>query len=308
MKRRLAALFFFVILFSGPARAGQEVVAVQSIRVKPYENAIKGFKSVCESGITRLVLSEREGIDVEKYVSGIRPDLVLAIGKEALSRARGISDTPVVYLMVPNPGSVLSGEKNITGVSMNIPEEKQIMALMDSLPNTRRIGLIYDPDRTGPVVERAKDFAGRIGVQIIAREIHNAKDAPTLIMRMKGKIDVFWMLPDLTVVTPETVEFLLLFSFENQVPIFSFSEKYVELGAFMSMDIDAFDLGVQAGELANRILDGNDIQRIQQTYARKAIVSTNLMVAGKLGIHLNVARNLKAPVNERIKRNPWILD
>jgi len=126
-------------------------------------------------------------------------------------------------------------------------------------------------------------------------------------MEMKDTIDVFWMLPDLTVITPETVEFLLLFSFENKIPLFTFSEKYVEMGAFLSMDIDAFDMGRQAGEMASEILAGEDVKKIEQTYARKAIVSTNLLIARKLGIRTMLAVNLEERENEKILRTSRLI-
>jgi len=122
-------------------------------------------------------------------------------------------------------------------------------------------------------------------------------------MDMKKKIDVFWMVPDVTVITSDTVEFLILFSMENNIPLLTFSEKYLELGAFMSTTIDPFDMGVQAGEMANKILRGKNGENIQQVRARTMIVSTNLMVAGKLGIHSNLASTLRLSPGEKIIRN-----
>ena len=72
---------------------------------------------------------------------------------------------------------------------------------------------------------------------------------------MKGKIDIFWMLPDAEVITPETVDSILLFSFQNNVPVFSFSSKYVKMGALASLSVDPFALGAQTGELVAKKLD-----------------------------------------------------
>jgi putative ABC transport system substrate-binding protein len=95
------------------------------------------------------------------------------------------------------------------------------------------------------------------------------------------------MIPDLTVITPETVEFLLLFSLENQIPLLAFSDKYVELGALLSIGIDPFDIGRQAGEMAKKILSGGDVRNVQQVDARKAIISVNLKIARKLGMNID---------------------
>lgn len=288
-KNLLKILLFitFIIFCHRLAKAGQEIVAIQSIRVAPYEEAIKGFKTVCNSKIKRLVVSELEGADVAKKVNEIRPDMVLAIGMDALSRVKRIKNIPVVYLMVLNPQSMFSGENNITGVSMNIPPEKQLITLSKVLPDIEKIGLLYDPDRTGYFVKRARDAAGKFGIKLIAQKIHSSRDVPSLMKDMKGKADVFWMLPDITVITPETVEFLLLFSLENKMPVLTFSEKYVELGALMSIGIDAFDIGRQVGEMANEILSGKDVKDVQRVDARKAVVSINPKVARKLGINID---------------------
>ena len=282
LSRTLSLLILFVLCHSF-SEARQEIVAVQSVRVAPYDEAIKGFKNVCDVKIKKLILSELEGTDVSEKINEIRPDMVLAIGMDALSRVKMIEHIPVVYLMLLNPQSVVSGEKNITGVSMNIAQERQLRAFLEALPDLKSIGLLYDPDRTGYLAENAREAAGEIGINLIAKEVHRSSDVPLLIKDMKGKIDAFWMLPDLTVITPETVEYLLLFSLESTVPILTFAEKYVELGALMSVGIDAFDIGTQAGEMAEKILSGRDVETIQRVDARKALISINLKVAGKLG-------------------------
>lgn len=308
MVKKIFTILFFLILFPGVSEAGPEIVAIQSIRVEPYEEAIKGFQSVCNARINRIVVSELGETDVVRKINEIRPDMVLAIGRDALSMVKRIEGIPIVYLMVLNPQSTLSGEKNITGVSMNIPPEKQLMVLLGALPYTKNIGLLYDPNRTGYLVRKAKDAARKIGIKLIAREIHSSRDAPSLIMDMKEKIDVFWMLPDITVITPETVKFLLLFSLENNIPLLAFSEKYVEVGAFMSTDIDAFDMGSQAGEMANKILSGRGVKNVRQVHARKLVVSTNLMIARKLGINLNIAMNLGTDNSEKIIREAQMVN
>ena len=132
--------------------------------MKPYEEALKGFKSVFHSRIQRIVTSELEGADVVKKINEIRPAMVLAIGADALSNVKKIENIPIVYLMVLNSQFVLSGEKNITGVSMNIPQEKQLMVLLDAIPQTKNIGLLYDPDRSGYLVKEARDPARKVGV------------------------------------------------------------------------------------------------------------------------------------------------
>ena len=43
MMKRLLIISLLFVFYHGSAQAFQEIVAVQSIRVKPYEEAIEGF-------------------------------------------------------------------------------------------------------------------------------------------------------------------------------------------------------------------------------------------------------------------------
>lgn len=303
MIRNILSIIILLLLFQGAAGAEQEIVVLQSISVAPYEQALEGFKSVCGAGVKKLVISELKGADVAAKIYGIKPDMVLAIGMDALSKVKVIKDIPIVYLMVLNPRSVLSGQKNITGVSMNIPPDKQLHILREALPGVKRIGLLYDPKQTGSFVRAVRSAAGRIDIEVVAMEVNGSKEVPSSMFAMRGTIDMFWMLPDLTVITSETVEHFLVFSLENRIPILTFSEKYVELGALLSIGIDAFDIGRQAGEIANAILSGRHVGGIKPVDAKKAVISVNLKVARKLGIRIDekIVENARVVNREETK-------
>lgn len=170
---------------------------------------------------------------------------------------------------------------------MNIPPEKQLVLLQEALHDVNRVGLLYDPAKTGYLVEKARYYSRKLGIKLIVKEVHSSKEVPSIINKMKYGIDVFWMLPDTTVITPETAEFLFLFSIENKIPVLTFSDKYLELGAVMSVSLDAFDIGRQAGEMAKEILSGTNIKNLPRFDARKAVLTINLKTAKKLGVTIN---------------------
>jgi putative ABC transport system substrate-binding protein len=232
------------------------------------------------------MVADAEGTDFVKLAQKERPELILAIGSESLNKVKRIKDIPVIYLMVLHPDKITGGGKNFVGVNMNIPPEKYL-ALMEKLNLHRfKIGIFYDPAKSGNFVRNIRQTAGSRGMEITAREVRHPNEVKELLSKMKGSFDLFWMLPDTTVVTPETVESLFLFSQQNSIPIISFAGKYVETGALASLDIDGFDLGIQAGEMANRILGGTAVSDIANTDARKAIMRVNRKIAVKMGINL----------------------
>lgn len=300
MGKKAIFIIIFLILPCGFAKAGQEIVVVQSLSIKPYAEAFNGIKEACPARVHHLHAPERNPDKLIEQIKKIKPAVILTIGPMALKTIMAIKDTPVVYLMVLNPDAIVGSEVNISGVSMNVPADRHLNALMDTLPATQKVGVVYGPDISGDSVALARRHAENLGIELITSKVYASKDVPSALMSMKGKIDVFWMLPDITVVTSETVEFMLLFSFENSLPILTFSEKYVEMGAFMSMNIEADDMGRQAGEMANRILSGEKIDAIGKAYARKAMVSTNMLTARKFGIQPLMAQQNESIRNKKI--------
>lgn len=284
MAKGIFSLLLLLNLFLTPAAASQKVLVLQSIAVAPYEQAVRGFEQASDAQVSRITISDQDTKDVLKAVRKARPDLVLAVGRDALLIARRIKTIPVVYCMVLNPLSLLAAETNVSGVSMNLAPEKQLRELLKTLPGPHDIALLYDPKETGTFVQELREAAAKTGVRLTARAVHQSREVPRLLDNMKNKADLFWMLPDITVITPETVEAILLFSLENNIPILTFSEKYLERGAMLSIGIDPFDIGRQAGEMAQIIFSGS--KQVQHIEARKALVTVNEKIAGKLGVRI----------------------
>jgi putative ABC transport system substrate-binding protein len=280
---------FFLIFVScyGSAEAGQRILVIQSLRVAPYEEALAGFKSACDAEIMQVVLSNQDKINPFQIIQADKPELILAIGMDALTKIKEIEDIPIVYMMVLNPQAITFGEKNISGISMTLSPEKQITTLLEVLPAAKRVGTLYNPDRTGNFIKGAVTAANNMGISLLTEKVQNTKELPSALKNIQKKIDAFWMIPDITVYSPETIEFLLLFFLENQKPIIAFSEKYVELGAVMSISVDPLDIGKQAGEMAKAILSNGGKRDIQRIDARKEVIAINRKIAKKLGITID---------------------
>jgi putative ABC transport system substrate-binding protein len=220
-------------------------------------------------------------------VKRIKPKLILAIGMDALAKVKGTSNVPIVYLMVLNPHALVTEDSNITGVSLSISPERQLSQLRQILPQARKIGIVYDPLNSGVFVAKAHNSAIQMGIELVTEEVHSSRAAIEAVNMMKGKVNLLWMLPDISVVNPATIDLLLLSTIENRIPVLSFSDKYVEKGALMSLEVDPVEAGRQAGEIAARILAGVDVHDIKEQDAHGSILTVNLIVAKKLGITIN---------------------
>jgi putative ABC transport system substrate-binding protein len=269
------------------SQASQKILVLQSLRIQPYEDAYRGLRSVVTGSVKRLVVSELEGIDLAKMVRDERPEVIVAIGTEAAAKIRKIKDVPIVYLMVLDSATIFSDEGNITGVNLQLPPERQLASLQSVIPKAKRVGLLFNSDRSATFVSRARAAARSMGMELVTRDVHSPREVPLALEGLRSDIDAFWMIPDTGVVSSETVEYLLLFSLRNKIPIMTFSDKYVEMGALLALEIDPADLGRQAGEMTKKIMGGARVASLPRSDPRSSVLTINTKIARKLGISLS---------------------
>ena len=298
-------LLIVLVLLLGsvrPASASYRITAVLSSGLQPYIESMQGFqdtidaavpvhgpKSITYADIKEYILDEIPlRADQRQAILADRPDLLVAIGTNALNFVKTKSaDIPVVYLMVPYPAGIINGRTNITGVNMQISPARQLDALLAAVPRLKRFGLIYDPILLGSLLKEIKEAAREKEITLIAKPTRISRAVQGLLEGMAGRIDCFWMLPDLTVVTPENVELILLFSLENRVPVFSFSAKYLTRGAAFAVTFDNYDMGRSAAEMAMKILAGQGAGTLPPIEPQTIKLEINHSVVSKLGIPIS---------------------
>ena len=277
----LLALAALTTVFPVPfVNAGsQKIIVVKSADLKPYQDVLRGLQDDCNCDVQEVKLREEED---REHILNAHPDAVVAIGTAAFKKIRTITDLPVIYAMViPSEVAPPLGP-NISGVSMDISPETYLSTMTALFPRAKRIGLIYNPRNTAAFVEDAVRAARSLQVELVTKQLRDPSQILGALSEMQSKIDVLWMVPDPTVVAAEIVEYMLRFSFQNNVPIFTFSKKYVEMGAVASLDIDPYDMGVQAASIVNRISAGRTTG--PSVYARKSHLTVNKKMAAKLGL------------------------
>lgn len=255
-----------------------DVVVVQSGTTPVHQKIISGLSSVIDQ---KIVIAS---VDDVRANSRSKPRLFVAIGADALIAVKD-KGVPVIFSMVMNPRAMGLEGKQATGVEVFVSVESQMEQLRAVLPKAVRIGVVYSPHSTGHIVETAKEAAKRKGVTIVARAVNSADEAIVAMNGLKD-VDVFWMMPDTTVITQETVKHLLLLSFERKVPVYALSEKYVKNGALLALGINPTLLGRQVGELANRVLDGQSVSTIPFEPIRGGDLYINVSVANRLKVEI----------------------
>jgi putative ABC transport system substrate-binding protein len=279
-----------LILCSTLVRA-QGITVIKSHDIEPFNQALAGFVSACNNRITEYDLrgSDKRKDRIMRQIAEAKPRLVLAIGSLAAQVAKeAVRDIPVVFFMVPNPHRYGLGGGNVVGISLDIPIERQFTMYTSLVPTLRTFGVIYDPEKTGTMVREAQAVAEKLGLRLLDAPATSPKVVPAALRSLLGKIDALWMVPDDTVVTPESFKFLLLEAFENNLPFLTVSDIFVEVGALASLFPDYADVGRQACQLARDIESGRlSPQKVDVVPPEKVNLAINLKTASKIGLMLS---------------------
>ena len=247
--------FFFLItallLLAGPA-LGYDVLLVQSSSNAAYNDIVRGFRSVCTEDSRLVVLSDFGSVDVVRIVREDRPRVIVAVGDEALASVKNVRNTPVVAVMTLGLQNS-AARPNVTGIDVFV-EPGTFVDVLQAF-KASRVGIIYNPGRSGAYVDRAAAAARRAGIDVVLREVRRPEDTVFALKKMDN-VEALWMVPDPVAVVKETLTGYFEFSLQRRVPVISFTAAHLRLGAAAAVEIDRRGLGRQAGEMAMKILNG----------------------------------------------------
>jgi len=262
-----------------PAQAA-EVLILLSHRAPAYSEALRGFHTVYRDAEQTVVLSDYAEVNAERLVREERPRVVVAMGDRALSAVKRIRDVPVVALLALNL-SQREGD-GIGGVTL-VAAPDQYMRAFAAL-GVSRIGVLYDPGKSGRYVKRVMQEAKQAGVSVLAQQVKGSKEIQSRLEALVDDVDALWVLPDSTVFNTVNMEAFLLFSMSHNVPIVTFSSHYLKYGAAAALDLDYFDMGAQAAELTVSKLNNPGSRRVPIVDPRRTLLRTNESVLKKVGL------------------------
>ncbi len=265
-----------------------EVVILKSANIVPYNQAIAGFKSSLPADTIFTEYDLKGDLQAGRnYAGKIRAsgaDLVLAVGSKAAIAARlEIFDIPVIYSMVLHPAKYDLKAANMVGVSVKSSIGQQLNTVRSLMPSLKRIGYLYDPDKTAPLSADAIHQARQLGITFIDRQVRTAEQVPTALRELLSEVEAIWLISDSTVLTDESFTFLLRAAFDRHVPVIGFDPEFSRRGALISFWIDSADIGREAAHVAQTILAGSTAPP-PKLFQPKQRMALNLGTAEYLGI------------------------
>lgn len=283
MRRVMFLILALAPLFPSLARA-YDVLVLQSRHDPAYEEVLKGFHSGVNPSERTIILSDHAEVDIARIVREEHPRVIFAVGDAALSASRKVQSIPVVAVMslgIHNPGYQ---QPNLTGIGMFAPPQ-HYMRIFRTM-KTRRVGVVYNPARSGWYLRLARQAAEAAGIELVIREVSAPRETIEQLATLAGKTDVLWMLPDSTAVTRDTTEAYFRFGQQQAIPVVSFAASYLGLGAAVVLEIDRAAVGQQANDMAARLLKSNRSDHLPLGFPGGVHLKTNPGVLQRLNIHL----------------------
>ena len=215
MKFKIAKLFYIFVCFALAAfilpdasfsEENPTVAVLLSRPIQPYKDALSGFKEKLASNGYRPVYTEfnlkQFAKDKNKLINDLKdlkPDLTYTVGTEASLFAKdNLPNFPVVFSMVLGPvennivRSLTRPGGNITGVSLDIPIEKQFRELKRVLPHIKSIGMLYDKKEKSDMEREARNAARGAGIKLVSKPVYSEKDISAVLDEVFEEADCLW--------------------------------------------------------------------------------------------------------------------
>jgi len=272
-------------LLATPAAGAPAAVAlIQSGPLAPYEQAAAAFAASCPGSLTRFALDEADPEALLRRIRAGRPEVIVAIGLKAALFARDqLARTPLVFCVVPNHERFELAGGSVTGVSADVPPERDLAALRVALPGVKRVGLLFGRASGAALARHARAAAVAAGLVLVEAPVASLSELQEAARRVTDRVDALWLPADPTVATPEAFRALLDLSLARRKPLLVFSESLVRAGALVAVSPDYAWMGSQAAELVRRILSGERAGDIGVVPLRRTRVVVNAAAARALG-------------------------
>lgn len=262
---------------------------------EPYMEALYGVKEVLESMSEGGVSIEfhvetaeaKSPVSVVKKAIVTSPDLIVSIGTPITDVlvSSGIS-APVIYCMVLDPPDSIRNAPGVAGVVLDIPLSEQIAWFRRMVPGIENLAVLYSED-SSYWLEKVRSVASSAGVGVLGVKFTGSSDLVTALSRVSGRAQGLLAIPDGSIYNRVVTPRIIYFSLENRLPFMGLSMNFTRAGALFSLDCDYRDIGRQAGEMAYRIVRGEDIENMSDEYPEKITPVINGRSARILRITIN---------------------
>lgn len=266
--------------------SANDVFILKSDDPTAYDEVIIGIQESL-GNIPLQIFSLKDNAALEpaaiQAIQSQKPSIVVGIGGRAAELVNHhFPSVPLVYCMVFDSTPFASSPQAV-GITLNVSAQDQFSTLKNILPQVRRLGVIFDPTRSMPLITEGRKAAAALNLILVEKPIKSSFEIANAIKDLIWTVDALWMIPDRTAISKESFRYLLEASLNRKVPIMAFSEGFVKGGALLALSPDYTGIGHQTANLVKKILDGSNPASLSSPSPKTTLV-LNLNTAKALNI------------------------
>ncbi len=267
-----------------PAAQAGVVVAYES-GAGPFGEALSGLKAVLgPNGFQAMDLAAAgsEG-ELSRVLAAREARVIVAMGSNSLAAVRAHNPAiPLVATMILHaPNAELSSH-----VDLELPLSSLLSEMRNLLPQRRRAGLIRGRAHAYQTTESLEAAARKEGFTLVVVDCDGPGNLLKSLAALKGRADFVFCFPDAELYNAVTIKPLILASLEDRLPVIGYSAAFVRAGAAAGIYPDYREIGRQTGEMALRVLRGEE--RGGGEGPRKLHAAVNQRVARLLGVDFQI--------------------
>ena len=281
-----------------------KVGVLQLTQHAALDAANEGFvEGLDESGIKYTIDQQNANNDqsacatIASKLVGDGDDLIYVIATPAAQAvAAATSDIPIVGSAITDyaaSGLVADNDKpggNLTGTSDMNPVDDQIAMLQKVLPNAKHVGMLYCTAESNSQlqVEMAEAACDKAGLTHDRYTVSSSNEVQSVVESMVGKVDAGYTPTDNTIAAAAAQVGQI--AKEGKLPFITGEENMCMGMGICTLSIDYKELGKMAGQMAVKILKGEDTpanMAIETETGDQLKVVKNEEMAEALGIDLS---------------------
>ena len=224
-------------------------------------------------------------LELVQQLRSFNPNAIAAGGAVATQYIhQALPDIPLTYFMVPNPLDLkIDSARNIkiAGTSSDVAPPEQCEWIKKTAPKVRRVAILYS-DRTKATVDSYVRAGRSIGLNFVSISTSRDDFMQSIDALTAANVDGVLMLPDAAVYSAQTVQRLLVWGIREKKPIWTFSPKLVEAGAYASMHPDVSAVGTTTAQRVVKQARGEPVNS-KFDYAPKVNFAINMRTAELIG-------------------------
>ena len=210
------------------------------------------------------------------------------------------TDIPLVFNAISEPVDVGLIDRleapggQVTGVSDKLPSADQVALIESLLPDAQTVGVLYCSSEASSKAQaqQFEEAAHAAGLEVMILTVASSNDIASALDTMLPKVDCIQNLLDNTIVS--ALPLVLEKAHGAGKPVFGSEEEQVVNGCVASEGINYFDLGVQCGLQAAKILDGAPVSDIPVEVIEQSSLTINPAAIEELGLTLPDALRQRA--------------